>query len=53
MSDDPVLKGSLIGQDYVKIVLLALIVAGFLLTSLLGPEGNFLLRWFRPGGQGG
>lgn len=52
MSDDPVLKGSLIGQDYVKIALLAAIIAGFVLTSLRGPD-HFLARWFGAGGQGG
>ena len=50
MSKDPVLQGSLIGQDYVKIMLLAAIVAGFLLTTFLGPH-HFLARWF--GSKGG
>jgi hypothetical protein len=50
MSRDPVLRGSLIGQDYVKLMMLIAIVAGFLLTSFLGPD-HFLARWF--GTKGG
>mgnify|MGYP000861568970 CR=1 FL=1 len=50
MSRDPVLRGSLIGQDYVKIVLLGLIIAGFLLTTIVGPD-HFLAKWFAT--QGG
>jgi hypothetical protein len=38
LSDDAVLRGSLVGQDYVKIALLVLIVLGFLMASLIGPE---------------
>jgi hypothetical protein len=52
MSDDPVLKGSLVGQDYTKLLLLLLIITGVLLTSFLGPD-HFLLQWFGGAGQGG
>ncbi|MBI5831412.1 MAG: hypothetical protein HZB16_03770 [Armatimonadetes bacterium] len=50
MSRDPVLRGSLIGQDYVKVILLLLIVLGFTLTTIMGP-GHFLAKWFA--GSGG
>jgi len=49
MSRDPVLRGSLIGQDYVKIVLLAMIIIGFLLTTFLGPN-HLLAQWFATNG---
>lgn len=49
MSDDPVLKGSLVGQDYTKLILLLIIIAGILLTSLAGPD-HFLTGWLGAAG---
>jgi hypothetical protein len=48
LSREPTLLGSLFGQDIGKMVLLALIVVGTALVTLLGPA-NFLVRWL--GGQ--
>ena len=42
LSDDPVLKGSLVGQDYVKLVMVALILLGVLI-GLGGPHTTDLM----------
>lgn len=49
LSSDPVLKGSLIGQDYVKLILVLLVVFGIALQSLVAThhvDTNFLTGWF-------
>lgn len=46
LSGDPVLKGSLVGQDWGKLLLLALILFGVVLTAALGPE-HFLAGLFQ------
>ncbi len=51
LSGDPVLKGSLVGQDYVKLILVLLVAVGLVVETLvklelLGLESNFLTGWF-------
>ncbi len=54
MSGDPVLRGSVVGQDYIKLVLLGLIILGVVLTawSILQAqtEPHFLSRWLEGAG---
>ncbi|MCC7491541.1 MAG: hypothetical protein IT204_04300 [Fimbriimonadaceae bacterium] len=50
LSREPVLTGSLVGQDYVKLTLLVLIVLGLLLTLVQGEEANLLAQFLKPGG---
>jgi hypothetical protein len=45
LTREPVLLGSLIGQDYGKILLLALIVLGILAVSVYPPAADMLSRW--------
>lgn len=45
LTREPVLLGSLIGQDYGKILLLALIVLGILAVSVYPPAAAILSQW--------
>lgn len=44
LSNDPVLKGSLVGQDYTKMMILALILVGFTTLSVVGSDSD-TARW--------
>lgn len=48
LSGDPVLRGSLVGQDFGKIAILVMIVTGFLLTSFQG-GGSWLAKFLGAG----
>lgn len=44
LTREPTLLGSLVGQDICKALLIALMVAGTIITWALG-KGNFLIKW--------
>jgi hypothetical protein len=45
LTREPVLLGSLIGQDYCKILLLALVILGILTVSVYPPAAAIFSRW--------
>lgn len=49
LSDDPILKGSLVGQDWGKLVLLVVIALGVVAVTVAGPD-NYMSRLLGGGG---
>ncbi len=56
LTQEPTLTGSLVGQDIVKALIIALLLLGVGLATWYGTAGNeahnFLLRWLATGAQG-
>ena len=48
LTREPTLTGSLVGQDIVKAALIALVVFGVALTTIIGPD-HFLVSWLGGG----
>ena len=48
LTREPTLTGSLVGQDIVKAALIALVVVGVALTTIIGPD-HFLVSWLGGG----
>lgn len=47
ISKEPVLVGTIVGQDWAKMLLIAFILGGTLLSTALGSTDHFLTRWFQ------
>lgn len=47
LSREPTLLGSLVGQDYAKMVIALIVVAGVITATIAGPDAAWL-HWFRP-----
>jgi len=45
ITGEPTLVGSMIGQDFGKMLILFSVVFGVLLTTIMGPN-NFWMHWF-------
>ena len=50
LTREPTLTGSLVGQDICKAIVIALILLGVGLATILAPDRNFLLTWLGGGG---
>jgi hypothetical protein len=48
LSREPTLLGSLVGQDYAKLILVFIMTAGIIVASIFG-AGHSWLAWFKPG----
>jgi hypothetical protein len=47
LSKEPVLTGSVIGQDWSRALIFLVIVLGLLLTNVAGPKHNVLANWLK------